>query len=250
MDIFILLYQSVLPKLFYSYLLYKFIIYFNLDIINIFFLFIIILSILFGSIGSISQYTFKKLIAYSSILNTGYILIPIILSSSLNIFYSIERGILSLNLYHYLIVYSLNTILLFILYINTNKPNHLFIYKKFNYNLYSLFCLIICIFSLIGFPPLGGFYIKLPIIIQLYYTYNVFSIIIIIIIIISSIISSALYLNMYNNIINNIYNTNTNNNHINYTYLISIIISIITILLLLYPIYIYYILSLLIYLYI
>nr|YP_008474816.1 NADH dehydrogenase subunit 2 [Ogataea polymorpha]AGS44023.1 NADH dehydrogenase subunit 2 [Ogataea polymorpha] len=244
-------YISLLPKLslltifnIFIYFLYSpnYIQYINY--INI----LLVLSLFIGSIGGLNVIKIKTLLAYSSLLNITYIIISLI---NFN-YYSI------LTFFYYITQYSIihllifNIILILPIYINinilpnsnnNNNSNFIILSKyspiefisQFNYliNSKAIFLAIsftIALFSLIGIPPIIGYYGKLLILINTIYNNNI--LFAILIIIVSSI--SILY---YSNIIKTIWfniniNLNSNSNSKskiellelnNITYIISIL---------------------------
>nr|YP_008081074.1 NADH dehydrogenase subunit 2 [Ctenoplusia agnata]AGG10914.1 NADH dehydrogenase subunit 2 [Ctenoplusia agnata] len=126
--------QKITPMILLSY-------YFNKNfIINI-----IILNIIIGAIGGLNQTSLRKIMAFSSINNLGWMLMSIMISENLWMFY--------LMLYSFLI-----SIMCFLFNIlNTYFINQLFIN---NMNFFIKINLLINFLSLGGLPPFIGFFPK------------------------------------------------------------------------------------------
>mgnify|MGYP003361730806 CR=1 FL=1 len=155
------------------------------NIINII-SFIILISMIIGSIGGVNVIRIKTLLAYSSLLNVSYMLLAIIASNGYSsiayLFYILQYSITHINTF--------SIILLLPIYSNINllSNNHsekselknnnnnkydvmLSKYSPIEYisqfrvllNKNSFLCIAFCIslFSLMGIPPLSGFYGKL-----------------------------------------------------------------------------------------
>lgn len=112
----------------------------------------VIFSLVIGCIGAINQTNIKKLLAYSGIINMGFILLGI----STNSFVGIESSII------YLLIYSI-TFLSFVILTDV------FISKKDNISEFSSFLginktvlvtIMFLMFSFAGIPPFAGFFIK------------------------------------------------------------------------------------------
>lgn len=140
----------------------------------------ILLSMLIGSIGGLSQIKIKILLAYSGVINAGYLLLSLLVNS--------QEGLVGFMVYIY--QYSLTHVNLFFIillasyYIIFNQSNSkssnnnilLSILSPIEYinqlnglltkNSYLAIALIISLFSLIGIPPLIGFYGKFYILIS------------------------------------------------------------------------------------
>lgn len=191
MDIKILIYQSIIPKIVYILILYN--IFNLLNTSSSFFLKLLLvssfLSLFLAPIGGISHgiNQFKTILAYSSILHVGFLLLGI----AANGVQLIENKLLSVNIIEYLIIYGINTIHLFIGFylLQNNRNKNLTLEKSLLF-----FSLLVSLFSFIGLPPFAGFYAKLNIFINCYNTNNTILYLAIIFIIISTLISSFLYL--------------------------------------------------------
>lgn len=127
--------QKIAPIIILSYSLR-----FNLIVI------IILLSIIFGSLGGINQTSLRKLLAFSSINHLGWILAGIINNETIWLTYFIFYRFLNFR-----IVYLFNSYKLF----NINQTFKIFLSNKFSR--ISLFLLLI---SLGGLPPFLGFFPK------------------------------------------------------------------------------------------
>lgn len=195
MDLKVLIYQSIVPKIVFIYILYKILNHFpstSNNIISFFLLLLLLsafLSLLIGPIGGLNNgiNQFKRIIAYSSVLHVGYLLLGIVSN-----YYSEE---IYLNIFQYIIIYGINTfqVLLAFLFLQsllfTNSLNISFIFSL----------LLISFFSFIGLPPFAGFYAKLNIILNCLNTNNILlEVFAIFFILISTLISLFLYLKFIN----------------------------------------------------
>nr|YP_010327090.1 NADH dehydrogenase subunit 2 [Niphonyx segregata]UNP54355.1 NADH dehydrogenase subunit 2 [Niphonyx segregata] len=126
--------QKITPMILLSY-------YFNKNFIII----MIILNIIIGAIGGLNQTSLRKLMAFSSINNLGWMLVSIMISETL--------------WYFYLFTYSfMISIMCFMFYIlNMYFINQLFIN---NMNFFIKINLLINFLSLGGLPPFIGFFPK------------------------------------------------------------------------------------------
>nr|YP_010026145.1 NADH dehydrogenase subunit 2 [Ctenoplusia albostriata]QOQ36993.1 NADH dehydrogenase subunit 2 [Ctenoplusia albostriata] len=126
--------QKITPMILLSY-------YFNKNFIII----IIILNIIIGAIGGLNQTSLRKIMAFSSINNLGWMLTSIMISENLWMFY--------LMLYSFLI-----SIMCFLF----NILNMFFINQLFinNMNFFIKINLLINFLSLGGLPPFIGFFPK------------------------------------------------------------------------------------------
>nr|YP_009379693.1 NADH dehydrogenase subunit 2 [Protegira songi]ARQ82101.1 NADH dehydrogenase subunit 2 [Protegira songi] len=126
--------QKITPMIILSY-------YLN----NNFIIIIIIMNILIGAIGGLNQTSLRKLMAFSSINNLGWMLSAIMISETLWLFYIL--------LYSFMI-----SIMCFLFYIlNMYFINQLFIN---NMNFFIKINLMINFLSLGGLPPFIGFFPK------------------------------------------------------------------------------------------
>jgi NADH-ubiquinone oxidoreductase chain 2 len=125
---------------------------FNHHIIIIFFY----LSLFIAAYKPLYQINIKTILAYSGLINFGYVLLTIISYDS--------------AFYIYLIQYILTHLILFLGLLGASQyiktpisiwSPLLYIHQLKLPNLTLAFCLILALFSLIGIPPLPGFYAKL-----------------------------------------------------------------------------------------
>ena len=119
------------------------------------------ISIIIGCFGALFQKKIKRILAYSSINNMGYMLIGLSVNSTIGIKASLM----------YSFFYFLAVILLFMIILNTKEINEEG--EKINSIVYTsdlhklkrgsalvLTIFIVTLFSLAGIPPLSGFFIK------------------------------------------------------------------------------------------
>lgn len=239
MDIKVLIYQSIIPKIAYIFVISNIINKFNYSNNNLssFFLLLLLssalLSLFIGPIGGITHgiNQFKTIIAYSSILHVGYLLLGLVSN-----FYNEN---ISLDLFQYLFIYAFNTFhfLLAFLFLQS-------FYKKRSINIPILLInFIISIFSFIGLPPFAGFYAKLNILLNCFYTNNILlQVFGIIFILLSTLIALFLYLKFINYLY--FYTkakfSNNNEENTNSSFLFSYLLSFFSLLLLLYPLFLSY----------
>nr|YP_010503031.1 NADH dehydrogenase subunit 2 [Oeneis buddha]UXD78910.1 NADH dehydrogenase subunit 2 [Oeneis buddha] len=126
--------QKITPMILLSY-------YFNMN----FLMFIMILNVLMGAIGGFNQTSLRKLMAFSSINNLGWMMSALLISENLWMIY--------FSLYSFLI-----SIMCFLFYM----LNIFFINQMFNFNInFSIkISIMINFLSLGGLPPFLGFFPK------------------------------------------------------------------------------------------
>lgn len=238
------------------------ILYINNNLINIIYILSIIsiLSMSIGGLGGLSQINIKRIIAYSGLANTGYMLYTIIANNQLTLqayLFNISQYSLTHFNWFLILLLSILSPLSFNIIKKSNSLNENSINESIKlqniigYNInnpYIIFCYIVTLSSLIGIPPLAGFYGKYYMIISGLYSGYILSTIILVLIsgitayyysFIISLISFKIY-NNRKNILNykslnsgfNVGNIGVLNT-IKLTYIICYIISIITFILLL-----------------
>ena len=108
-------------------------------------LLILILLIITNSIFGINQNSLRKILAISSINNSSWIIIALLINENLWL--------------NYIIIYSILNILIINIFIkyNINYINQL---KFFNLNFFNKINILILILSILGLPPIIGFLIK------------------------------------------------------------------------------------------
>ena len=137
----------------FVYLFYH--VYFNIFFeLKNFFILIGVISILIGAIGALTQNNIKRLLAYSAILNVGYLILG----------FSMQTVEGLSNLFFFLIIYLIMNLNLFGILMSLRFKSN----SKLLKNIYDLaglgktnpvlaFVFSLSIFSLIGIPPLAGF---------------------------------------------------------------------------------------------
>lgn len=180
-------YISLLPKLSILTLILSLVSIINLvhtdsssNIINII-SFIILISMIIGSIGGVNVIRIKTLLAYSSLLNVSYMLLAIIASNGYSyigyLFYILQYSITHINTFSIILllpIYSHINLLKGSSAENGSVKKYDVMLSKYSpieyisqfrvlLNKNSYLCIALCIsfFSLIGIPPLSGFYGKL-----------------------------------------------------------------------------------------
>lgn len=114
-------------------------------------------SILYGSLGAVVQIKLKRFLAYTSISQSGYILLGLT-SNTMHGFFSS---------FLYLIFYTLASLAFFLILLNLehilHKQNIIYLnqlYSVFFYNKEITFHLICILFIMAAFPPFNSFFIK------------------------------------------------------------------------------------------
>ena len=155
------LFFATVPLLIYVLIIYKF--YFMLfvnyiEMWKLFFLVVCMCSLIMGTLGALYQQYIKKLLAYSSIMNMGFIISGLLETNPLVVQHNI----------HYILLYILNTLAVLIIF-----SNLFLIREQKNIELISnlvgffkqnkfISVLIMCFFySLAGLPPFSFFFGKL-----------------------------------------------------------------------------------------
>jgi NADH-quinone oxidoreductase subunit N len=159
---------------FYLYILY-------VPYLNYLLMFCGVLSVFIGTIGAFTQYNIKRLFAYSTISNAGFLIILI----------SLGTPLASQYFFFYILTYILANLGVFTVLINANISNMLGLKNIFIDNpIYALF-LSLPVLSLAGLPPFVGFLAKF---LSIYLIFNNNLILISVILLIFSILSLFYYL--------------------------------------------------------
>jgi NADH-quinone oxidoreductase subunit N len=105
-----------------------------------------------GSIGALNQIRIKKLLAYSGIINMGFIFLGL----ATNSYGGLEASLL------YLIIYSVSFLLFIILIdlMDSKQSNIIELSNIGGINLTVLITLVLLILSIAGIPPFAGFFVK------------------------------------------------------------------------------------------
>ena len=189
--------QKISPIIIISYL--------NINKNLIFLIIIIFLNSIFG----INQNSIRKILAISSINNSTWILIAILINENIWINYFIIYILLNFLIINILFKYKIN-------YINQ--------LKFFNLNFIFKLNLLILIFSIIGLPPIIGFFIKWIIIKTLIFNKIFLILIILVILTITNLIFyiKIIYFLLFNfNLINKWYIQNLKKNNYNILFFIN-----------------------------
>jgi NADH-quinone oxidoreductase subunit N len=131
--------------------------------------------------GAFSQYNIKRLFAYSTISNSGFLIIILSLGTPLSAQY----------LFFYLLTYILANLGIFTVLINANISNMLGLKSIFKDNPLYAILLTLPVLSLAGLPPFIGFYAKF---LSIYMIFNNNLILIAAFLLIFSILSLYYYL--------------------------------------------------------
>lgn len=164
-----MLFLFLIPKNAFIFFLINF--YFNIiyDIvpfINNILILLCVFSIIIGTFGALAQKELKKLLAYSSIVNLGYIIIILTTFSAYSTIYCI----------YYILCYAINLVIFFVIIFSLQKIQNFIEYNLTNLNqlkvLYKIkpllaFIFLITIFAIAGLPPFGAFYAKYLVLLDL-----------------------------------------------------------------------------------
>ena len=155
-----------------------FLLWSKLYLMNNIFYIMVFSSLLFSCLAGLNQSNFKLIIAYSSIYNISFIFSSFFISNSLSITYS----------WIYFTIYFFTSTIL-IMSINKTLTNNYLIYLNNIDNKVNIL-MVITLFSLIGIPPLAGFFIKVFFIKHIIYTKMIM---LTIVIILTTLVSSFYY---------------------------------------------------------
>lgn len=188
-----MLFLFLIPKISFIFLFINFYlnIFFEISIyLNDILIIFCFLSILIGTFGALIQNTIKKLLAFSSIVNLGYIVLIFTTLTNFSISYSLVYCfIYFLNLFSFFLILILSKKILGFKELNITYISQLSNLYKINPILGCLFAIII--FSIAGLPPFGGFYTKYFILLDLI---NVKLYFIVLFILLLSVISTFYYI--------------------------------------------------------
>lgn len=128
--------------------------------------FMALLSLFIGNLGALSQVHIKRLLGYSTISHVGFIFFGFVAS--------IDGGDAFVSSFFYLIIYVLSfsgvAACLCILGSRNNEIENVSDLKGlFQRSPFLSFMFLIFLFSMIGIPPMAGFYAKFFILLQLFY---------------------------------------------------------------------------------
>nr|YP_009919811.1 Nad2 [Metschnikowia cerradonensis]QMQ98534.1 Nad2 [Metschnikowia cerradonensis] len=145
-------YISIVAKMSMSSWMFANAMYFNYNVFMIFFY----LSLFMGSYKPLYQMNMKTMLAYSGLLNFGYIMLSIMT--------------FDISFYMYMMQYTLTHMMLFLSMLAASqymsKPMSMWSPLMYMHqlklpNLTLAMCMMLALFSLMGMPPLPGFYAKL-----------------------------------------------------------------------------------------
>lgn len=129
--------------------------------LNLYFLILCLFSVFIGSLGLLLTVDVKRFLVYSSILNYGFSLYPLISGYSSAISYCTS----------YVIIYSFVTFFIIVSldYLTNSSYSLLNLVGSFKTKpLFSLF-LVVLIASLSGLPPFIGFFLKMAVLLEIFY---------------------------------------------------------------------------------
>jgi NADH-quinone oxidoreductase subunit N len=154
-------YLSTIPKVSVLFVFFKlyYVVFFEVfHVYQILFILTALLSIILGSIAAIYQVKLKRLLTYSMITNTGYIVLGLSIGDVSGIFTTL----------FYLISYIVIMLGLFSIFTALRTVTGNVLIKRLNWlinlaevNPFLSFSLFLLLFSIAGIPPLLGFYGKL-----------------------------------------------------------------------------------------
>ena len=153
-----------------------------------------LLSLMIGTIGGLSQYRIKRLLAYSTISHVGFLLLALAINSEESVesflFYLIQYSLTNVNVFFILIAFGY---LLHTRGLATYSPVQFINQLKGQFQVNPLLgiSLAICLFSLAGIPPLVGFFGKQMILYAATHNGNFF---LALVAILTSVVSAAYYL--------------------------------------------------------
>ena len=160
---------TTLPMFYVFCKLYFALFYWFKDYLIYFFLFFSVCSMLFGILGALNQKKIKKLLAFSSVSNMGYIFIIFLEDNPMLVNYG----------FLYFILYIINTLGLLIIFLNLyNINNQIFIERLthlsglFNKNKPLSYIFIFLLFASAGMPPFALFVGKILLLTTL--TFNLY----------------------------------------------------------------------------
>lgn len=154
-------YFSIVPKIIYINLFFKLFIYSFYWINKAIFptlLLVSVLSILFGNLLAYGQEKIKRMLAYSTIAQTGYILLAV----------SSNDYMASISAYFYIIIYMVSSLALFSVILNVRDVKYSIQIKYLSEfinlrhsNVYLSTTIMVVLVSLTGLPPFSTFFGKL-----------------------------------------------------------------------------------------
>ena len=153
---------SIFSKVIIFFLMFKILSIFSFGyslVLTPFLLFCGVLSVIFGMIGAFTEKVIKRFFVYSSMSHVGFMLVGL---SLLNL----EGAVAT---FHYLPVYVISSFIMWFILLYMGKETKFLTQFKYLKNT-DFMCAIIfsfLIFSMSGIPPLGGFFIKLDVLLVL-----------------------------------------------------------------------------------
>jgi NADH-quinone oxidoreductase subunit N len=154
-------YLSTLPKISLIFVIFKlyYCVFFEVFVFSqVLFTLTALFSIILGSVAAIYQIKLKRMLTYSMITNTGYLLFGLSLGDVSGIYVTL----------FYLISYIFIMVGLFFCFLSLRDRSSGLLIKRINMfsnlleiNPFLSFSIFILLFSIAGIPPLLGFYSKL-----------------------------------------------------------------------------------------